>query len=71
LSLYCSGIKPIPYRSKELISVHLTLCRVPCVINRSRIELIETYFRIPIELRGRIRTPARRAKGQGPTPMLL
>ena len=55
LSLHCSGTKPIPYRSQELISVPLIFCRVPCVINRSHIELIERYFRVPIELRDRIR----------------
>src|SRR5437762_1126693 len=55
LSLHCSGIKPIPYRSQESISVALIFCRVPCVINRSHIELIEWYFRVPIELRDRIR----------------
>src|SRR4029077_19896522 len=54
LSLHCRGSKPIPYRSQELISVHLTFTRVSCVINRSRIELIERYFRFPIELRDRI-----------------
>ena len=54
LSLHCSGTKPIPYRSQELISVHLTFCRVPCVINRSHIELIKRYFRVPIELRDRM-----------------
>src|SRR2546429_1433733 len=55
LSLHCSGIKPIPYRGQESISVALIFCRVPCVINRSQIELIERYFRVPIELRDRIR----------------
>ena len=55
LSLHYSGTKPIPYRSQELISVPLIFCRVPCVINRSHIELIERYFRVPIELRDRIR----------------
>src|SRR5438094_6111393 len=55
LSLHSSGIKPVLYRSQELISVHLTFARVPCVINRSRIELIERYFQVPIELRDRIR----------------
>src|SRR5438132_5308369 len=55
LSLHCSGTKPIPNRSQELISVHRILTRVPCVINRSHIELIEWYFRVPIELRDRIR----------------
>src|SRR5947207_11653169 len=60
LSLHCSGIKPIPYRSQELISVHLTFARVPCVTNRSRIELIERYFRVPTELRDpRHNRPAR------------
>ena len=39
LSLHCSGTKPIPYRSQELISVPLIFCRIPCVINRSHIEL--------------------------------
>ena len=56
LSLHCSGTKPISYRSQESISVPLIFCRVPCVINRSHIELIERYFRVPIELRDRIRT---------------
>ena len=55
LSLHCRGTKPIPYRSQESISVPLIFCRVPCVINRSHIELIERYFRVPIELRDRIR----------------
>src|SRR6266498_5571237 len=55
LSLHCSGIKPILYRSQELISVPLIFCRVPCVTNRSHIELIERCFRVPIELRDRIR----------------
>src|SRR6266498_5258635 len=55
LSLHCSGTKPIPYRSQESISVPLIFCRVPCDINRSHIELIERYFRVPIELRDRIR----------------
>src|SRR5437868_14075317 len=36
LSLHCSGTKPIPYRSQELISVPLIFSRVPCVTNRSR-----------------------------------
>jgi hypothetical protein len=45
LSLHCSGTKPIPYRSQESISVPLIFFRVPCVINRSHIELIERYFR--------------------------
>jgi hypothetical protein len=53
LSLHCRGIKPVPYRSQELIFVHLTFSRVPCVINRSHIELIERYLRVPIELRER------------------
>ena len=43
-SLHYSGIKPIPYRSQELISVPLIFSRGPCVINRSRIELIEGTF---------------------------
>ena len=51
LSLHSSGIKPIPYRSQESISVPLIFSRVPCVTNRSHIELIERYFRVPIELR--------------------
>src|SRR5438067_13169023 len=55
LSLHCSGTKPIPYRSQESISVPLIFSRVPCVTNRSHIELIERYFRVPIELRDRIR----------------
>src|SRR5436190_18396850 len=55
LSLYCRGIKPVPYRTEELISVHLTFRRVPCVTNGSHLELIERYFRVPIELRDRIR----------------
>ncbi len=60
LSLHCSGIKPVLYRSQELISVPLTFARVPCVTNRSRIELIERYFRVPIELRDpRHNRPAR------------
>jgi len=50
LSLHCSGIKPVLYRSQESISVSLIFCRVPCVTNRSRIELIEREFRVPIEL---------------------
>src|SRR6266571_1619164 len=54
LSLHCSGTKPIPYRSQELISVPRIFSRVPCVSNRSHIELIEWYFRVPIELRGGI-----------------
>src|SRR5256884_3492931 len=54
LSLHCRGTKPILYRSQESISVHLTFTRVSCVTNRSRIELIERYFRVPIELRDRI-----------------
>src|SRR6516225_11265294 len=55
-SLHSSGTKPVPYRSQELISVHLTFPRVPCVTNRSRIELIERYcFRVPIKFRDRIR----------------
>jgi hypothetical protein len=54
LSLHCSGIKPVLYRSQESISVSLIFCRVPCVTNRSRIELIEPYcFRVPIELHDR------------------
>src|SRR5262249_33508815 len=53
LCLHCIGTKPIPYRSQELIPVHLTFSRIPCVTNRSRIELIERYFRVPIELRDR------------------
>jgi hypothetical protein len=49
------------YRSQESISVPLIFCRVPCVITRSHIELIERYFRLPIELRDRIRNqPVRR-----------
>src|SRR5437016_4984539 len=55
LCLHCSGTKPVPYRSQESISVPLIFCRVPCVINRSHIELIERHFRVPIELRDRIR----------------
>src|ERR1700747_3343228 len=51
LSLHCSGTKSVPYPSQELISVHLMFSRSPCVINRFRIELIERYFRVPIELR--------------------
>ena len=35
--------------------VPLIFSRVPCVTNRSHIELIERYFRVPIELRDRIR----------------
>src|SRR6266550_4524798 len=54
LSLHCRGTKPIPYRSQESISVSLIFSRVPCVSNRSDIELIEWYFRVPIELRGGI-----------------
>src|SRR6266481_8196097 len=65
LSLHCSGIKPVLYRSQELISVYLTFTRVPCVTNRSRIELIERYFRVPTELRDRIRDqPVFREKDQ-------
>ena len=45
LSFHCSGIKPVPDRTQELISVQLTFSRVPCVTKRSRIELIERYFR--------------------------
>jgi hypothetical protein len=55
LSLHCSGTKPVIYRSQELISVPLTFSRVPRLINRSRVELIERYFRVLIELRDRIR----------------
>ena len=56
LSLHCRGTKPIPYRSQELISVPLIFSRVPCVTNRSHIELIERYcVRAPIERRDRIR----------------
>src|SRR5207248_8793612 len=55
LSLHCSGTKPIPYRTQEASSVPLIFSRVPCVTNRSHIELIERYFRVPIELRDRIR----------------
>src|SRR5437762_8263461 len=55
LSLHCPGIKSIPYRTQEFISVHLAFSRIPCVTNRSRIELIEWYFRVPIELRDRVR----------------
>src|SRR5438093_8587509 len=65
LSLHSLGTKPVLYRSQELISVHLTFTRVPCVTNRSRIELIERYFRVPIELRDRIRDqPVFREKDQ-------
>src|SRR4029453_1869787 len=53
-SLHCIGPKPVPYRSQELISVHLTFSRVPCVVSRSQNELIEWYFRLPIELRDSI-----------------
>src|SRR6516162_1350600 len=42
-SVHSRGIKPVPYRSQELISVYLTFSRVPCVTNRSHIELIERY----------------------------
>ena len=56
LFLYGRGINPVPCRNQELISVHLTFSRVPCVIDRSRVKLIERYcFRVPIELRDRIR----------------
>ncbi len=52
LCLYRIGTKPIADRTQEFISVHLTFSRVPCVTNRSRVELIERYcFRVPIELR--------------------
>src|SRR5882724_3215450 len=51
LSLHCSGTKPVPYPSQELISVPLIFSRGPCVIYRFRIELIERYFRLPVELR--------------------
>jgi hypothetical protein len=44
LCLYCIGTKPVAYRSQESISVTLIFSRVPCVINRSYIELIERYF---------------------------
>jgi hypothetical protein len=54
LSLHCIGTKPIAYRSQESISVPLIFFRVPRVINRSQSELIERYFRVPIELRDRI-----------------
>jgi hypothetical protein len=55
LRLYCIGTKPIADRTQEFISVHLTFSRVPCVTNRSRVELIERYcFRVPLELRDRI-----------------
>src|SRR6266550_1816198 len=65
LSLHFSGTKPIPYRSQELISVPLIFSRVPCVTNRSHIELIERYFRVPIELRDRIRNqPVLREKDE-------
>ena len=40
LPLHSRGTKPVPYRSQELISVHLMFSRVPCVTNRSHIELI-------------------------------
>jgi hypothetical protein len=53
LSLHCSGTKPIPYRSQESISVPLIFCRVPCVINRSHIQLIERYFRVTDSLRSK------------------
>ena len=39
----------------RLLGYHPPVGRVPCVINRSHIELIERYFRVPIELRDRIR----------------
>src|SRR5215472_13664248 len=55
LSLHARGTKPIPNRSQESISVPLIFSRVPCVTNRSRIELIERYLRVPIELRNGIR----------------
>src|SRR4029077_20967309 len=65
LSLHCSGTKPVPYPSQELISVHLMFSRGPCVINRFRIELIERYFRVPIELRDGIGdNPVLRQKDQ-------
>src|SRR5438552_14322554 len=54
LSLHCGGIKPFPYRSEEFFSVPRILTRVPCVINRSHIELIERYCRVPVELRDRV-----------------
>src|SRR3954468_2412402 len=65
LSLYCSGTKPVIYRGQELISVHLTFARGACVINGSRIELIERYFRLPIEFRDGVRDqPVFREKDQ-------
>ena len=40
--LHRRGIKPVPYRTQELISVHLTFSRVPCVISQSRIEVSDS-----------------------------
>src|SRR5262249_6764038 len=52
---HCRRIKPVLYRSQEFISVHLAFSGVPRVTNRSHSELIERRFRLPIELRDRVR----------------
>src|SRR5438067_3184506 len=57
LSLHCSGTKPILYRSQESISVPRIFSRIPCVINRSHIELIERYFRVLVKLRDCMNDP--------------
>jgi hypothetical protein len=44
LYLHSRGFKPVAYPTQELIFVPLIFSRVPCVINRSHIELIERYF---------------------------
>src|ERR1041385_1123037 len=51
---HCWSIKPVLYRTEEFISVYLAFSRVPCVTNRSDIELIERRLRFPIEFRDRI-----------------
>jgi hypothetical protein len=39
LSLHCPGIKPVPYRTQESISVPLMFSRLSCVTNRSHIGI--------------------------------
>jgi hypothetical protein len=52
---FTAAVPSLSFRSQELFSVHRAFSRVPCVINRSESELIERYFRLPIELRDRVR----------------
>src|SRR5581483_10396194 len=64
-SFHTICIEPLLYRTQKLISVYLTFPRAPCVTDRSRIELIKRYSRVPTEPRDRIRNqPVLRKENQ-------